>query len=224
MSPTWYYNLLPSNLGDRLFIAVLIAAQICSDIYSFGNKEYFLLARRYVKSESVVCVCGEFLCLHGATFRAAGTRLLPLAAVIVMLPVSCSPMRCRGWLTASECPGTFPSRITPSPSHPFILSVVRLHYLVAGAKIIVIAPRTYPTSFNIIHAFHWKTLWVISTTSWEIDGKKCDSIRNVGVPQNPCRYFRAFCSNSERRGSIIQFGTELPLVLPRDFWLYCMLS
>jgi len=40
-------------------------------------------------------------------------------------------------------------RITPSPSHPFILSVVRLHYLVAGAKIIVIAPRTYPTSFNI---------------------------------------------------------------------------
>lgn len=115
-------------------------------------------------------------------------------------------------------------RITPSPSHPFILSVVRLHYLVAGAKIIVIAPRTYPTSFNIIHAFHWKTLWVISTTSWEIDGKKCDSIRNVGVPQNPCRYFRAFCSNSERRGSIIQFGTELPLVLPRDFWLYCMLS
>lgn len=115
-------------------------------------------------------------------------------------------------------------RITPSPSHPFILSVVRLHYLVAGAKIIVIAPRTYPTSFNIIHAFHWKTLWVISTTSWEIDGKKCDSIRNVGVPQNPCRYFRAFCSNSERRGSIIQFSTELPLVLPRDFWLYCVLS
>lgn len=122
MSPTWYYNLLPSNLGDRLFIAVLIAAQICSDIYSFGNKEYFLLARRYVKSESVVCVCGEFLCLHGATFRAAGTRLLPLAAVIVMLPVSCSPMRCRGWLTASECPGTFPSpdHTLAKPSiHPF---------------------------------------------------------------------------------------------------------
>jgi len=132
-----------------------------------------------------VCVlpawCNISRCRHSEPPPSAPSSCCPFPVYWCDAPTDSPPLNAR--VRSPVLPLSSPLTI------PFILFSAnrnkakggRLHYLVAGAKIIVIAPRTYPTSFGIIHAFHWKTLWVISTTSWEIDVKKCESIRNVSA-------------------------------------------